>query len=143
MSEMKIGGFTLAELRRIQVAVQQDASKVIAEATAKAVASINDIIVVAKEVDCELSTEQYAQVQALVDTAKDNLDIAKLVSGLSGVQYYMPYSEEYRSVQLGLFDPLEELYEYLEGIEGIDEMMRKLSEMERDMYLWNSSSIGC
>ena len=143
MSEMKIGGFTLAELKRIQVTVQQDARKVIAEATAKVVASISDIIVVAKEVDCELSTEQYAQVQALVDTAKDNLDIAKLVSGLSGVQYYMPYSEEYRSVQPGLFDPLEELYEYLEGIEGIDEMMRKLSEMERDTYLWNSSSIGC
>jgi len=139
--DMKIAGYTVAELTKLQQAVRQDASKIISNAVATAEAAVASIIEVAGNYEnVEELPEQ--EIRDFAKSAEDNLNLAKLISGISGVEYYLSWDEEYREQDNTMSTRIQAIFDddYPEVLSGV---MEHLEEMEHQSYLWNSSSIGC
>lgn len=140
--ELKIGGYTIAELTKLQNAIKQDASAVIADAVSDASDKVSQILALASDGGDEDTEVDIQEVDKLGASAAESLKLAKLISGISGVEYYLPYNEEYCDNDETMHPKLEEIYGSVES-NGVDELMSILEDMEHQSYLWNSSSIGC
>lgn len=140
--ELTIGGYTLEELKKIQAAVQKEASKVISEAVAAAEAAVQAIVETAQNYEEDVEQMPDSLIRELAQTAEDNLALAKLVSGLSGVEYCISWDEEYREQDDTMSTLIEGAFDgdYPDVLSGV---MSYLEDMEHQSYLWNSSSIGC
>ena len=137
MENIVIGGYTLKELKKVQDAVRKDASKVISKAIDKATSALEDIL---SFEDIDPDEPEYdaalASIDAMSKVAKENLALAELVSDISGVEYYLPYSSDYDSD--GFYYRLEntELY----NIDSVNDVMGKLEDMEYQSRQWNQST---
>ena len=142
MNNITIGGYTIEELKKIKTAIQKDASKVIADAVDIAEQAVRQISTMYEYAEEEVDRLDMVEVTKLAKLAAANLETAKLVSGLSGVEYSLAYNEEYRDHEGVLSDILDEIFEY-EYPEGVLDLMPLLEDMEKQSYLWNSSSVYC
>lgn len=149
MEEIIIGGYKLEELKKVQAAVKKDASEIISEAIDKATNALDEILsmegdVSGEDLDPEYEgyaealatvTEARAKVAELSTVAEEALKLAKLVSDISGVEYYLPYSCDYS--RDGYYYKLESS-EICEEIS--DELMGTLEDMEWESRQWNQSN---
>ncbi len=142
MKDIIIGGYTLPELKKIQDAVRKDASKVVSEAIATATDAMDGILSF-KDID-EGEPDYDAAIQsisAMAKVAQENLELAQVVSNISGVEYFLPYSTDwdsenyyYRLEDAGVDD-----YDRL-GREGpVSTLMGKLEDMEHQSKQWHQS----
>lgn len=140
--EILIGGYTVAELTKLQKAVQKDASKIIAEAVALAEGAVSAIIDTAQGYVDSKEEMPDTVIRDFAKIAEENLSLAELISGISGVEYYLSWDEEYREQDDTMSTRINAIFDedYPEVLEGV---MSKLENMEHQSYLWNSSSIGC
>lgn len=140
MNEIIIGGYTLDELKVIQSKVKKDANKIIADAIASGTAYVEQILAIERDEDAEeYSAEQYAEMQTLAGKAQEQLEIAKIVSGLSDVKYYLEFSNSYDTnsdtLTYQLSDKFEDDYP-----DVVDELYGLLEDMEGDSYMWHNSN---
>lgn len=137
-----INGISVEELKRQRVAIQKDAAKIIAENIDAATALVHKIV----------KAESKDQALTLAEEAYEHLDTAQVVSGVSGVEFFLPFYEEY-----GRYDPSEILSSMLdqehldendvnENIEfnwqdknALYQLYQKLGDMESDSRAWHSS----
>lgn len=141
MEQIKIGGFTIEQLKKMQVAVQKDANKVIAQAIADAEKAVADIIEIAQEYE-DIEDFDESRIKALAKLAEESLALAELVSGISGVEYSIAYNEEYCNNDDVLSNKLNEIFDW-DYPNCLSVVMDKLEGMEQQSYLWNSSSVHC
>lgn len=137
-----IGGYTLEELKKVQEAVRKDAYKIIAEAIKTATDNMDELLTFSKEDDEEPYTEEEKSIIiAKAKEAGEALALADLVSGISGVSYYLPYNTDWSSdgyfYQFESCDNGEELFEL---IDGNSNMFGKLEDMEYQSRVWNQST---
>lgn len=139
MEQITLGGIDIATLKAQQKAVRKDASKFIADTIKQATEVVGKIL--------EAETEE--DVESLSAKALELLGNAKLVSDVSGVEYYLPYNEPYDDGN-ALSDQLESFVDEFEsgdigvyGDDSLSALYELLQEMEHDSFTWNSSSIGC
>ena len=138
MSNIFLNGVSLDELRKQKTLIQRDASKF-----------ISDNIASAKELVYSLKhAEDTANFEKIAKQATALLRDVQLVSGVSGVDYLIPYNNEWGDSYSDddvMTDVLEEVAESF-GIEyyGVDSPFDDLHDllegMEYDVRQWNSSN---
>lgn len=133
--DIVINGISINTLAEQRKALQQGASKFLSDTIDQVKALVNRII-----------NEEGADVDALAADALELLKAAKLVSNVSGVEYFLEYNEPYDGGN-ALSDELEgwadESGESIYGSGFIAKLYDQLQSMENDSYLWNSSSVHC
>lgn len=87
MSEIIIGGVSIHTLKAQRDAMRKDAVKFVSDNIDGAKALIEELL--------ELTVEEYDKVDSLASQANELLEAAKLVSDVTGVTYFLPYSEEW------------------------------------------------
>jgi methyl-accepting chemotaxis protein len=142
MENIIIAGRTLEELKQIQKEVRKDANKYIAqfiEAGESAVKEILELVEVDDERDEEAEgvEDVSEKVTALAAVAEKNLAQAKLISDISGVSYYLPFSEEWSND--GYYCQLEQRYEGLPDNKAVDALFSIIDSMESESRNWHSS----
>lgn len=143
MKDFIIGGYTLDELKVVQNNVRKDASKIIADHTKLGLDAVGAVIPLVESLyeddDREESEveEIKAEINKLADVARANLDIVRTVSAISGVQFYIPFSEEYNDD--GNARRLEEYSYEDEHLDSVKELYSILEDMESDSCNWHSS----
>lgn len=142
MDEMKIGGYTIEELKKVQAEVRKDASKIIADAIKTATDNMDSLLEFSKEdEDDKFSDEEKAQIISKAKEAGEALELADMVSRISGVKYYLPYSSDWDSD--GYFYKFESCDNGLELFELIDDhskVLGKLEDMEYQSKQWHQST---
>ncbi|MGZ8887958.1 MAG: hypothetical protein ACXW1D_00200 [Halobacteriota archaeon] len=155
MEEITIGGFTIEQLKKMQAAVRKDAHEVISNAISVAMAAM-DCALELGETKAELEEaldpelEGYAgtqvnlvsvteEIQKLAKLAKENLGLADLVAGVSGVKYYLPYSSEYDNDGYCYKFECSDLYDYINK-DNVSELVGVLEDMEYQSRQWNQST---
>lgn len=88
MVDIILNGVNISELKRTRIALQQDASKFVSEAIEKVQDIVKHRLVVA------LYT---TDAQAAAEEALSLLETAEIVASTAGVQFSLPYYEEYGS----------------------------------------------
>lgn len=86
MNDIIIDGINISDLRKTKEALQKGASKFIAESIAAATEIVKERLVTAAS---------YGEAEAAAQEALALLENAQLVSGVSGVSFFLPYYEEY------------------------------------------------
>jgi hypothetical protein len=125
-----INGVSIDELKKQRVAIQKDASRVIAESIKAGTELVEKLLL--------LEDEEGAE--ALAKEAYEQFDTARVVAGVSGVSFFLPYYEEY-----GRYDSDEILSQRIEGQvefewgDAISELYGVLEDMESDSRAWHSS----
>jgi hypothetical protein len=134
--EMLIGGYTLDELKKVQTAVRKDASAVISDAIDKATKALEEILKY-EDIDDDIDmNELQTEINFFAKMAEENLKLAKVVSDISGVEYYLPYSSDYGSD--GFYYRLESTDLY--NIDSVSDAMSVLEDMEYQSRQWNQSN---
>jgi hypothetical protein len=130
MKDIVINGVSIEELKKQRAAIKKDASKIIAE----------NIEAGTKLVEQILATEDQEEADRLAKTAYEHFDTANIVAGVSGVEFFLPFYEEY-----GRYDSDEILSQRLEGelefdfTVALDQLYNILESMEGDSRDWHSS----
>ena len=88
MNDIIIDGISINELKKTKAALQQGASKFISD-------SISQVQEIVKE--RLVTATNYGEAEAAAKEALALLENAQLVSGVSGVSFFLPYYEEYGS----------------------------------------------
>lgn len=143
--EFVIGGYTLDKLKKIQAAVKKDASKIIADHTKLGMDAVDKVIPLIEALydgDDEDRTEEDTkelsdEINALAKVAHDNLEIVKVVSAVSDVTFYIPFSEEYSSD--GNAHRIEDYSYEDDHMDSVKELYSILEDMESDSCNWHSS----
>lgn len=130
MSDMLIGGYTLDELKKIQTAVKKDANKIISDAIDTATAAMEEMLSLDGDDDKD-------EITNLAVKAQENLELAKVVSNVSDVSYYLPFSTEYTSD--GYYYRFESTDVGLD-IEAVNSMLETLEDMESNSKMWHDST---
>lgn len=133
MTDIVLAGVSIAELKKQKQAIQKDAVKFLSDGVEKVKALVNEIV----ELDAE--TEQEA-IDAKAREAADILENVQIVSGVSGVEYYLPHTDEW-GYNGSDDDPM---YSKLEDAEldsnDVDSLMSLLEDMEYEVRKWNTST---
>lgn len=142
MEDIIIGGYTIEELTKVQKAVKKDASKVISTAIKTATDNMDTLLQFPKEdEDEEFTAEEKAQIIALAREAGEALKLADLVSGISGVEYYLPYCNDWSSDgYFYRFEGCDNGVQLFELIDENSELLGKLEDMEHQSRQWNTST---
>lgn len=85
MNDIVINGVSIEELKKQRAAIQQGASQIISDSIDAATKIVGEI----------MKAESKEQANALAKEALEHLETAEVVSGVSGVTYCLPYTEEY------------------------------------------------
>ena len=136
MNDIIIDGVSINELRKAKDALLQGANKFIAESIAKAQEIVKERLVVAAS---------YGEAEAAAQEALTLLENAQLVSGTSGVVFYLPFYEEY-----GQYDSNDILSQIIEnadhdvigkyyGGSTLSKLHSLLEDMESTARDWHSS----
>lgn len=80
-----INGVSVNELKKQRDAIRQGASKIISENIELAKSLTNQLVM----------SDSVDEIKKLAEEAYDALDTAKVVSGVSGVTFSLPFYEEY------------------------------------------------
>lgn len=86
MNEIIIDGISINELRKTKQALQKGASKFIAESIAAATEIVKERLV---------NAASFGEAEQAAQEALALMENAQLVSGVSGVTFFLPYYEEY------------------------------------------------
>jgi hypothetical protein len=137
-----INGVSIEELKKQRAAIRQDASKIIAENIEAATKLVHEI----------MKAESKEEALKLAEEAYEYLDTAQVVSGVSGVTFFLPFYEEYGRYESGeiLSSILDQEHldedEINENIEfnwrdknALWQLHSKLSDMESNSRAWHSS----
>jgi hypothetical protein len=137
-----INGVSIEELKKQRAAIQQGASKIISESIDAATEIVGQI----------MKSESKSEAEQLAQEALEHLETAEVVSRVSGVEFFLPFYEEY-----GRYDHTEILscildQEHLEEDEinenvefswqdknALYALYQKLGSMESDSRAWHSS----
>lgn len=136
MSDIVLNGVNINELKKQKQAIQKDASLFISSGV-KQVRELIEYIV---------ENPQAEDVDAKAEAATEVLENIKVVSGVSGVEYMLPYSNEY-----GDYYDEKPFYDQLEEVEELDsgsyknktpvyDLMNLLEDMQYNVKQWNTSN---
>lgn len=135
-TDILLNGVSIAELKKQKALIQKDASAFIADGIKEATNIIRGIVEDAEgeeEVDPAV-TEKYAKM------AIEILDNVALVSGVSGVTYELPYSEDGYYNETPLTIALENAgLEAYGDVQFINDLHNTLEDMEYNSRNWHSS----
>lgn len=126
-----INGVSIEELKKQRAAIQKDASKIISD----------NIEAGTKIVEKILESEDQEEANTLAEEAYEHFDTAKVVAGVSGVSFFLPFYEEY-----GRYGSNEILSQRLENDDkfewdsAISQLYGILEDMESDSRAWHSST---
>jgi hypothetical protein len=136
-----IGGYTLEELKKVQEAVRKDANKIIAEAIKTATGNMDELLAFSSDDEEPYTEEEKSIIIAKAKEAAEALTLADIVSGISGVSYYLTYNTDWSSdgyfYQFESCDNGQELFEL---IDDNSTMFGKLEEMEYKSRNWHQST---
>lgn len=140
MKDVVVNGISMLELKKQKEALQKGASAFIATAVKEALEMFNTLE--------QMSADEVDEAKALVVQIKDKLEQAQLVSGASGVAYYLPFHEEWGYDEKPLSARIDDAGEEnedgaltaLSDSEEISALYGLLEDMEYDSKQWNSSS---
>lgn len=130
MKDIVINGVSIEDLKKQRAAIQKDASKIIAE----------NIKVGTELVEKVLETEDQSEADQFAKEAYEHFDTAKVVAGVSGVSFFLPFYEEYG--QYGSDEILSQRLENDDKFEwdgAISQLYGILEDMESDSRAWHSS----
>lgn len=137
MNDIVIEGISINELKKTKAALKQGASKFIAESISKVREIVKERLVTATN---------YSEGEAAAKEALTLLENAQLVSGVSGVSFFLPYYREYGSygdddilslvIDNADHDVLGECY----GATTLGRLYSLLGDMEASTRDWHSSS---
>lgn len=140
MRDVVINGVSINALKKQREDLREGASKFISEVIEQATAYVQAII----------ESDDANLIDDLAEKATELLKEAELVSSVSGVEYYLPYSEPYddnaETLSYGLENCDNELFSVYYGNSRnvlVDRLHDQLQTMENASYLWNSSSVHC
>lgn len=129
-----INGVSVNELKRQREAIREGAAQIISQNISLAQSLTEQLV----------QSEDKDEIKSLAKQAFDALDTASVLSGVSGITFFLPFHEEY-----GNYDSSEIYSSILEDCENelIDEVwddgVRELCELFYDMEAqsrdWNSS----
>lgn len=141
--DIVINGVSIEELKKQRQALQQGASKVISDNIEAATKLVHEI----------MKSESKEDALKLAEEAYEHLDTAEIVSGVSGVQFFLPFYEEYGPYEHD--DILSSILsqDYVDDEDDVNDnvsfswqdknalykLYQKLENMESDSLAWNSS----
>lgn len=136
MEDIIINGVSINDLKAKKAAVQQGASQLISDSIDKATTLVETL----------LNTEEGLDQEAVAKEALEQLEVAALVSGISGVTFMLPYYEEYGhyesneiySMQLDEAEHIEISWKNKDS--NLWKLCRMLENMESDARAWHSST---
>lgn len=139
MSEITLGGYTLDELKKMKAAVSKDAQAFIATKMQEATNYFEQLRELIGEPEGEDEVEATEEMQGLAKLANESFKQVKLVSGISGVTFYLDYHEDWGSTGDVLSSVLEDA-----GLSwrcgALSDLFSTLENMEYDSRNWHSSS---
>jgi uncharacterized lipoprotein YehR (DUF1307 family) len=134
-----INGVSIEELKKQRKAIQQGASKIISDSIEAATKLLHKI----------MKAESKEDALKLAEEAYEHLDTAEIVSGVSGVQYYLDYNDGYHDDVLSTLLSQEDLdedevnpnveFSYSDK-NALYKLYNKLESMESDTEGWNAST---
>lgn len=135
MEDIIINGVSVNSLKQQREAIREGASKIIAENIEKATALTREL----------LECEDYAEVERLAALAYQTLDTVQVVSGVSGVTFFLPYYEEYGDndgIITSLIDNTENeaVMDNLAARGAVRKLYSLLGSMETQSRDWHSST---
>lgn len=144
MTDIVLNGVSITELKKQKAAIQKDASAFIARGIKDATALLESILESVDDADAELDKDG---IEAAAAQAVEILENVDLVSGVSDVEFYLPFYAEYSddrpfSSRLEDSERLDEVLEgtYLGRDEGpLGRLYGVLDSMESKSKLWNTS----
>jgi fibronectin type 3 domain-containing protein len=127
-----INGISVNNLKAQRDAIRQGASKIIAENVELAKTLTRKIV----------EAEDKEEVDNLAKEAYEALDTANLLSGVSGVSYYLPYYEEYGDDNDNICSSLLENSEneLLHKNDEVNKLCRLFYTMESQSRDWHAST---
>jgi hypothetical protein len=136
MEDIIINGVSINDLKAKKAAIQQGASQVISDSIDKGTALVQQL----------LDNEEGIDQDAVATEALHHLQVAELVSGISGVTYLLPYTEEYGgydscdvySCQLDEADHIE--FSWGDRESPLYKLYLMLENMEVESRNWHSST---
>lgn len=137
--ELKIGGYTLAELKVVQNAVRRDASKVVSDAIDKATSTLDAILSLDNGEAEPFTEEEKADIIAKAKFADEQLELAETISSISGVEFYLPYSTDWDNDGYSYKLESADNEELMNLVSEFSNVFEKLDRMEIDSYNWNTS----
>lgn len=129
MEQMLIGGYTLDELKKIQSSVKKDASKIISDSIKAATDAMDEMLSLDE-------VEDIDKISSLAKEADQQLELARTVSSISDVTYYLPYSSDYDSD--GYYYKIEN-DNFAGDNEDVNSLMGTLEDMEYTSRQWHES----
>lgn len=137
MEDIIINGVSINDLKAKKAAIQQGASQIISDSINKAGALVQALV----ETD-DGSIDQ----NAVAAEAVEHLQVAELVSGISGVTYMLPYTEEYggydrSDVYSCQLDEAEHIqFSWRDKGSPLYQLYSLLEDMESTACAWHSST---
>lgn len=137
VNKIALGGYTIEELKKMQVAVRKDAAAFMATHTKFVKDNLSTIIEAAEQWE---EMEDFKPDEELAQQIEYSLAAIKTVSEISGVQYNLDYRDEhgYRPGDVPLGERMEEVglgyNDVLQGVAGY------LEDMEYQLRVWNTST---
>lgn len=140
MEDIKIGGYTLAELKVVQNAVRKDANKIISDAIQTATDNMEALLQFDGEGDEPYTEEDKEKILALAKEAGEALELADVIATVSGMEYNLPYCTDWDND--GFFHRFESAdnEELFELIDENSKVFGKLEDMEYQSRKWNQST---
>lgn len=129
--DIVINGVSVNELKKQRVAIREGASQIISE-------NIN----IAKTLTQQLvESEDPKVVERLAQEAYTALDTANVVSGVSGVTFYLPFYEEYRDEETfsSMLEETENEVVSANWDGAVSKLYNLFEEMESQSRDWHSS----
>jgi hypothetical protein len=137
VNEMTLGGIKVAQLKEMNALVKRDASKFMAEQIEFVKSEVESIIKALDEDDNVIQPDEQ-RVKNLVDI----LNAVAVVSKVSGVEYWLPYSDEYGyNIDGSMLAALDEAFENVYSREdALGDLFGTLEDMEGTVRAWNQST---
>lgn len=126
-----INGVSINELKKQREAIRQGAAQV-----------ISDNIDLAKTLTQQLvEAKDMTEIDNLAQQAYDALETASVVSGVSGISFYLPFYEEYRDEDEDILSSVldENDNELLSDSQKVQKLSSMFYTMERQSRDWHSS----
>lgn len=135
MEDIIINGVSINDLKEKKAAIQQGASQLISDSIDNATSLVQKL----------LDTGEGIDQEAVAKEALEQLEVAALVSGISGVTFMLPYYEEYGhyesneiySMQLDEAEHIEISWKKKDS--NLWKLHQMLESMESDARDWHSS----
>lgn len=140
VDDMLLGGSTVRHLKEINQLVKRDAAKFISDQIDFVTKEVNEIVQAAQEHADENENDEYRPDDQRVKTLVDILEAVAVVSQVSGVEYYLPYYDEWGYAPDG--SPMSRLLEdaFEDPTSAVDQLASLLEDMEYDVRQWNTST---